>query len=47
MKISEFCSGFPFLKLIDCENYEVGEFSKFVKFWNKTAQPGGTIVLTT
>ena len=34
---------FRFLKLIGCENAEVGEFSKFVRRRNKIAHPSGTV----
>jgi hypothetical protein len=34
---------FRFLKLIGCENTQVGEFSKFVKRRNKIAHPSGTV----
>lgn len=34
---------FRFLKLIGCENEQVGEFSKFVKRRNKIAHPSGTV----
>ena len=34
---------FRFLKLIGCENAQVGEFSKFVKRRNKIAHPSGTV----
>jgi hypothetical protein len=34
---------FRFLKLIGCENDQVGEFSKFVKRRNKIAHPSGTV----
>lgn len=34
---------FRFLKLIGCENDQVGEFSKFVKHRNKIAHPSGTV----
>lgn len=34
---------FRFLKLIGCENIQVGEFSKFVKRRNKIAHPSGTV----
>jgi len=34
---------FRFLKLIGCENTQVGEFSKFVKRRNKIAHPNGTV----
>lgn len=34
---------FRFLKLIGCENQEVGEFAKFVKRRNKIAHPSGTV----
>lgn len=34
---------FRFLKLIGCENTQVGEFAKFVKRRNKIAHPSGTV----
>ena len=34
---------FRFLKLIDCTNEQVGEFSKFVKRRNKIAHPAGNV----
>ena len=34
---------FRFLKLIGCENSQVGEFAKFVKRRNKIAHPSGTV----
>jgi predicted nuclease with RNAse H fold len=34
---------FRFLKLIGCENEEVGEFGKFVRRRNKIAHPSGTV----
>jgi hypothetical protein len=34
---------FRFLKLIGCENAQVGEFAKFVKRRNKIAHPTGTV----
>lgn len=34
---------FRFLKLIGCENDQVGEFAKFVKRRNKIAHPSGTV----
>jgi len=34
---------FRFLKLIGCENNQVGEFAKFVKRRNKIAHPCGTV----
>jgi hypothetical protein len=34
---------FRFLKLIGCENQQVGEFAKFVKRRNKIAHPSGTV----
>lgn len=34
---------FRFLKLIGCENTQVGEFSKFVRRRNKIAHPSGTV----
>lgn len=34
---------FRFLKLIGCDNGQVGEFSKFVKRRNKIAHPSGTV----
>lgn len=34
---------FRFLKLIGCDNHQVGEFSKFVKRRNKIAHPCGTV----
>ena len=34
---------FRFLKLIGCENDQVGEFAKFVKRRNKIAHPSGTM----
>lgn len=34
---------FRFLKLLDCENQQVGEFAKFVKRRNKIAHPSGTV----
>ena len=34
---------FRFLKLIDCDNEQIGEFSKFVKRRNKIAHPSGTV----
>lgn len=34
---------FRFLKLIGCDNNQVGEFSKFVKRRNKIAHPSGTV----
>lgn len=34
---------FRFLKLIGCENGQVGEFAKFVKRRNKIAHPSGTV----
>lgn len=34
---------FRFLKLIGCENAQVGEFAKFVKRRNKIAHPSGTV----
>lgn len=34
---------FRFLKLIGCENNQVGEFAKFVKRRNKIAHPSGTV----
>ena len=34
---------FRFLKLIGCENDQVGQFSKFVKRRNKIAHPSGTV----
>ena len=34
---------FRFLKLIGCENLQVGEFAKFVKRRNKIAHPSGTV----
>ena len=34
---------FRFLKLLGCENDQVGEFSKFVKRRNKIAHPTGTV----
>jgi hypothetical protein len=34
---------FRFLKLIGCENEQVGEFAKFVKRRNKIAHPSGTV----
>ncbi len=34
---------FRFLKLIGCENKQVGEFAKFVKRRNKIAHPTGTV----
>ena len=34
---------FRFLKLIGCENAQVGEFSRFVKRRNKIAHPSGTV----
>ena len=34
---------FRFLKLVGCENIEIGEFAKFVKRRNKIAHPSGTV----
>ena len=34
---------FRFLKLIGCNNQQVGEFAKFVKRRNKIAHPSGTV----
>jgi hypothetical protein len=34
---------FRFLKLIGCDNVQVGEFAKFVKRRNKIAHPSGTV----
>lgn len=34
---------FRFLKLIGCENSQIGEFAKFVKRRNKIAHPSGTV----
>lgn len=34
---------FRFLKIIGCDNAQVGEFSKFVKRRNKIAHPSGTV----
>lgn len=34
---------FRFLKLIGCDNHQVGEFAKFVKRRNKIAHPSGTV----
>jgi hypothetical protein len=34
---------FRFLKLIGCENDQIGEFAKFVKRRNKIAHPSGTV----
>lgn len=34
---------FRFLKLIGCDNDQIGEFSKFVKRRNKIAHPSGTV----
>jgi hypothetical protein len=34
---------FRFLKLIGCDNQQVGEFAKFVKRRNKIAHPSGTV----
>ena len=34
---------FRFLKLIGCDNDQVGEFAKFVKRRNKIAHPSGTV----
>ncbi|MCZ4267450.1 hypothetical protein O4H48_06035 [Rhodobacteraceae bacterium G21628-S1] len=34
---------FRFLKLIGCDNQQIGEFSKFVKRRNKIAHPSGTV----
>jgi hypothetical protein len=34
---------FRFLKLIGCENAQVGEFAKFVRRRNKIAHPSGTV----
>jgi hypothetical protein len=34
---------FRFMKLLGCENDQVGEFSKFVKNRNKMAHPSGTV----
>jgi hypothetical protein len=34
---------FRFLKLLGCENQQVGEFAKFVKRRNKIAHPSGTV----
>ncbi len=34
---------FRFMKLIGCENDQVGEFAKFVKRRNKIAHPSGTV----
>ena len=34
---------FRFLKLIGCDNNQVGEFAKFVKRRNKIAHPSGTV----
>lgn len=34
---------FRFLKLIGCNNEQIGEFSKFVKRRNKIAHPSGTV----
>ena len=33
---------FRFIKLIGCDNEQVGEFSRFVKFRNRIAHPSGT-----
>lgn len=33
---------FRFIKLIGCDNEQVGEFAKFVKFRNRIAHPSGT-----
>lgn len=34
---------FRFLKLIGCDNQQIGEFAKFVKRRNKIAHPSGTV----
>jgi hypothetical protein len=34
---------FRFLKLIGCNNHQIGEFAKFVKRRNKIAHPSGTV----
>lgn len=34
---------FRFLKLVGCENEQIGEFSRFVKRRNKIAHPSGTV----
>ncbi len=34
---------FRFLKIVGCENNQVGEFAKFVKRRNKIAHPSGTV----